>query len=366
LVTAASRGLVPASKVAELLPDKWGDVDSFGKLWTATNREMADLLEQVNTSLEQGALSPPTATLERLGCADRDFNGAGTVTAAGAIYLAARFAARPEGGLLAAAFLRGGDTDTLASMTGAVLGSVQGADWMGDLTGRVQDSNYIAAVATHASERKIVTRPAPSKPVGRAVRDVRTLLTAGNISAIREFPDGRTAKVKSLEPLDGGMRRANLLLSDGQLVFVDVENTTTPRPALGADAYLPKNECPIPDTALDEERRMTATKSIRPPAGGIQVVLPSVHLSRCASFYAQLIGADLTIRDRTVRIAPWLVLREAQDNGGQDATEIMLTSPDLNSAIKRLNVNPASQAGDTIVLRDPDGRTVRVSKATKD
>lgn len=40
-------------------------------------------------------MSNPETTLERLGCTDPKINGAGTVCAAAAIYLASRFAARP-------------------------------------------------------------------------------------------------------------------------------------------------------------------------------------------------------------------------------------------------------------------------------
>ncbi len=40
-------------------------------------------------------MSNPETTLEHLGCTDPKINGAGTVCATAAIYLASRFAARP-------------------------------------------------------------------------------------------------------------------------------------------------------------------------------------------------------------------------------------------------------------------------------
>lgn len=46
-------------------------------------------------------------------------------------------------GFLKSAFLRSGDTDTLASMVGSILGALHGGDWLGDLGRRVQDRDYI-------------------------------------------------------------------------------------------------------------------------------------------------------------------------------------------------------------------------------
>ena len=64
----------------------------------------------------------------------------------------------------------------------------------------------------------------PSRRPATARKDLRSLLIAGDLSNIREFPDGRAATVKSFEPLDRGkVQRAELRLGDGQVVFVDVE-----------------------------------------------------------------------------------------------------------------------------------------------
>jgi ADP-ribosylglycohydrolase len=135
-VDAAAAGLIDTDRVLAAMPSDWGtahDVELFALTWRDTNKETSQLLAVVADSLQRGAMSNPEATLERLGCTDPKINGAGTVCAAAAVYLASRYAARPQGGLLSAAFLRKADTDTLASLTAAVLGALHDTDWLGDL-----------------------------------------------------------------------------------------------------------------------------------------------------------------------------------------------------------------------------------------
>ena len=89
----------------------------FREIWARTAHEMRELLETARRGLEAGALADDRGVLNDLGCFGPE-KGAGTVSAAGAAYLAARHAAHPVQGVLRAAFERGADTDTLAAMTG--------------------------------------------------------------------------------------------------------------------------------------------------------------------------------------------------------------------------------------------------------
>jgi hypothetical protein len=149
LIAGARRGLVDASDVLEVLPDDWASreqVDRFADTWTKTNDEAGHLLEVIGTSLARGTMSDAESTLASLGTVDPKINGSGTVTAAGALYLASRAAARPTSGLLTAAFLRNADTDTLASMAGGLLGAIHGTDWLGELS-QVQDADYLRKLA---------------------------------------------------------------------------------------------------------------------------------------------------------------------------------------------------------------------------
>lgn len=364
LVQAASRGLVPSSGLVRFLPENWGNPELFCETWDKTNDEMAQLLRQIDKSLERGAMSPPTATLEMLGCTDPSVNGAGTVTAAGAIYLASRFASRPDGGLLSAAFLSGGDTDTLASMTGAILGGIHGTQWLGGLADSVQDGDYLSAIAEQSAVRRVATPPATMRKPWAARKTLQNLLVSGDASGISEFPDGRPVTVRAFISLDGGKtQRAQLLLEDGQSVFVDVES----RASIRRDPALPTRGAEHQDlNAVTHSLRSLTATPLAPSSGAlVRAVLPTTNLSRCAAFYAKLIGEDLAIRDRMLTISPWIALREAEHVGGDSAAEIVLAVQDLGAAIDRLGVNPSIPSRDAVVLKDPDGRVVRAFQARR-
>ena len=120
--------------------------DSYERLWQRTVDEMRQLLEQARNGIRPGALADDRAVLDDLGCFGR-FKGAGTVTAAGAAYLVARHAAQPIQGVLRAAFERGADTDTLAAVTGGLLGCLAGDEWLPAPWRDVQDAAYMRRLA---------------------------------------------------------------------------------------------------------------------------------------------------------------------------------------------------------------------------
>lgn len=113
--------------------------------WSSVTSEMWSLLEESLKSTDKGALSTSTELLSQIGCFSRE-KGSGTITACGAIFLASRYAAEPRIGLIEAGFAYGADTDTLASMTGALLGAIVGTEWLGQLEQEVQDAKYLKAV----------------------------------------------------------------------------------------------------------------------------------------------------------------------------------------------------------------------------
>jgi len=119
----------------------------YREAWAETVNEVEQLLRAGLDGISQGSLAVDRETLADIGCFDAKMLGAGTVTAAGSIFLASRHAAQPAQGLVAAAFARGADTDTLACMTGALLGSVNGTDWLAPLLGKVQDGRYVRSMA---------------------------------------------------------------------------------------------------------------------------------------------------------------------------------------------------------------------------
>lgn len=116
---------------------------SYRDIWLRTVNEMIVLLQESRDAFNSGALAVERDVLSRLGCFSSSMSGAGTIAAAAAIFLASRYAANPLGGVLEAAFAEGIDTDTIASMTAALLGAIAGIEWLGDLQDCVQDAAYL-------------------------------------------------------------------------------------------------------------------------------------------------------------------------------------------------------------------------------
>lgn len=139
----------------------WAEEPSFDGDWIAARDEFSPLWRQhwvqaVEESLRflsialdsvaHGALAIDSETLDQIGFFGRE-RGSGTITSVAAVFLAARYTSQPQQGLLAAAFTRNSDSDTLASMTGGLLGTLAGGDWLGELARDVQDAEYVRAIA---------------------------------------------------------------------------------------------------------------------------------------------------------------------------------------------------------------------------
>ena len=140
--------------------------------WQMAVAEMRQLLTWCQDAMTQGALSIDQRVLTQLGCFDRKVNGAGTIAAAASIFLASRYATDPFHGLMEAAFAYGADTDTIASMTGGLLGAVVGLEWLGDYAVQVQDAQYLRMLGERLAESKgnkqkiVTTEPGMSAQEG--------------------------------------------------------------------------------------------------------------------------------------------------------------------------------------------------------
>jgi predicted enzyme related to lactoylglutathione lyase len=106
--------------------------------------------------MKHGALSVEQEILTKLGCFNQNIKGSGTVTAAASIFLASRYAADPFHGIVEAGFARGADTDTVASMTGGILGALAGIEWLGNHAEQVQDARYLMKLAEVLSSKKTI------------------------------------------------------------------------------------------------------------------------------------------------------------------------------------------------------------------
>lgn len=101
----------------------------FSKTWEDTLAQMLKQLEFISDSLKKGLMVDDKKILTELECFG-SVGGAGNVAALAALYLASRYANNPILGIKTPAFLFGIDTDTIASITGGLLGMLSGADWI--------------------------------------------------------------------------------------------------------------------------------------------------------------------------------------------------------------------------------------------
>ena len=131
----------------KVLNSKYMDV------WDSVIDEVIDLLNLAKQGLDEGALDMGHEILEKLGCFDKKVNGAGTVTAVAAVYLASKYASSPKLAIIEAAYLKNADTDTLASMTGGLLGMLHGTSFISASWIDIQDYSYIKDIV-HGKENE--------------------------------------------------------------------------------------------------------------------------------------------------------------------------------------------------------------------
>jgi len=114
----------------------------FSVEWKNVRDRMVRQLEFIRGSLKKGLILEDIKVLTDLECFDKS-NGAGDVAVLSAIYLASRYANNPSLGIKIPAFLFGADTDTIASITGGLLGMLSGMNWIPTEWRDVQDYNCL-------------------------------------------------------------------------------------------------------------------------------------------------------------------------------------------------------------------------------
>jgi len=115
---------------------------NFSAEWENTRTRMLRQLEFIGISLKKGLILDDTTVLTELECFGKT-NGAGDVAALAAIYLASRYANNPSLGIKVPAFSFGSDTDTIASITGGLLGMLSGTAWIPTEWKTIQDYNCL-------------------------------------------------------------------------------------------------------------------------------------------------------------------------------------------------------------------------------
>lgn len=346
----------------------WAEVahSSFDieRVWDETVQEQFRLLEQAARAIDAGAASFDGETLGELGCFDPRINGAGTVTAAGAIYLASRHAADPHEGLRVAALARGADTDTLASMTCGLLGAAVGGSWIERYVDPLQDVPAIARAA-HAllrgeddgAELYRVNR----KALGvftRSLADVahgeRAWLPIG-IEALVEPWDGIVSKVTSTQAAGWKLRA-----EDGQTYFLKVFSRA------GAATREP-DRAPIHDRDLFEHQQPSSDFNV-----GLRIAV--ADLSRSRWFYEDLIGLAASREGRDSISFGRLALKVGNSTESKASNfRLYIERSNLAACFERIEkasveiVTPMQTRGDRRHFRciDPDGYDVEIYEVRK-
>ena len=216
--------------------EAWSVVGDYEAAWRHTVGEMCQLLEQARHGLSAGSLADDAQVLDALG-AFGSWKGAGTISAAAALYLTGRYAANPTEGVVRAAFATGSDTDTVAAMTGGLLGTLAGDEWIPPEWRVVQDVDYLRQVAHElVSPEKAHPLPELCRPVGP--RDLHDLLgellgPSSSTGGLRKLRRATVTQAHWLKPLTRTTvaRAWTLRTVDGQTLHVTkVSRASGPKP----------------------------------------------------------------------------------------------------------------------------------------
>ncbi|MET4431572.1 ADP-ribosylglycohydrolase family protein [Mycolicibacterium sp. 624] len=327
-------------------------------VWQETVNEVDVKLRAAREGMAHGALANDLETLQKIGCFDRD-GGSGIVAAVAAAYVASRTATRPISGLLRTGFLRNADTDTIASMTGCILGAIHGTDWLNSLGTSVQDSEYIkhisvslqAAVLHGDAERSAVFTPITEK----LLKDWSTHLF--NDVEVDSLPDGRAFEVLSVQQLptktDNYVARIFGRAGDGQTIVID-QVTRNPTEAFRRGSLAPSITMAPPTFRI------------------IGLELPGAHLQESYDFYRNVLRLDCKIEGDRLTLSDSLSISSHRT---EDAKPSGFT---LSLAVEKIADAVAifRQASgldmtwtpglDALSLTDPDGNQIRIVQAAAD
>ena len=136
----------------EIFPSQWATLPqnilpyNYKVTWINCVEGIVKDLNSVKDSLKKGLLVNDKAVLSALKCFDKE-SGAGDVAILASLYLASKYANNPVLGIKTAAYTRGIDTDTIASITGGLLGMLCGTSWIPTEWRAIQDYPYLCSIS---------------------------------------------------------------------------------------------------------------------------------------------------------------------------------------------------------------------------
>ena len=194
----------------------------YSLIWDQTTCEMRKLFEIARKELQVGSLADDHSVLKDLGCFGHT-KGAGTSSVAAAVYLVARYAVQPVQGVLRAAFERGADTDTLAAMTGGLMGCLCGVEWLPTAWFQVQDAEYLRNLASRIAQGPGSAHQKPVEPLSHLESIFSDLPRKGEHELVLgNAPRVRAVVLSAPKPIAKSIeiRAWRLNTSDGQTMYI--------------------------------------------------------------------------------------------------------------------------------------------------
>lgn len=329
-------------------------------IWEETTHEVDSLLRAAHGGLRQGALANDEEVLRNIGCFDRE-GGSGTVSAVAAAYVAARTASRPISGLLRTGFMRKADTDTIASMTGSILGAIHGPQWLNSLGTSVQDSGYIVDLAAAL----VTTNGGASYHLhstelsAKSLRDWSDQLSATAHADV--LPDGRPFKIIDTQRLATKTKNYVVRIvgrtGDGQTLFID---------------QVAKEPTEVFRRSHALGSRAERAASAPPPPQFARIDIQSKDLRMSREFYENVLRLACNLEEGRLYVGSFLSIREEPKyDGKSSAFTIMLAVSNLAAMVSGDEFMPGPHASwslgaDTLRCTDPDGHQIQLIQAASD
>ena len=333
---------------------------NFWYLWEQTVQQQMRILEVASEGMKVGALAFDSEVLRDIGCFDSSISGAGTVAAGAAIYLASKHAASPIEGVAQAALAKGADTDTIASMTGNILGAVNGTDWLQNRIGRLQDRELLGRMAFEFS--KGTPRSYGHLKSQLLARDLRMLfsdLEEGRTDLM--LPYGLAAKV--LGPGDVFSKSPSAVIDSWKirdewsqtLILRRVRKVAKPeRPQIDRESALLR---------YDEKPKGARASRL----AGFSLFAKNLRETR--EFYELKLGLEISMESpEYVQFGENLVLRENRSAIGGEGTIVYVEVSNIEERWNAISATAprtttsldSSRGRPRFVCSDPDGRRVEV------
>lgn len=144
-------GVTEWSRIDETIFNEWLNVAltrcpyDYVTEYNRVLNSMVNNLNIIKTEILEGFYNESNVVLEKLGFYSKE-KGAGDVAILSALYLASKYNNNPIEGITLPALSYGADTDTIASITGGLLGMINGTKWIPNKWKQVQDYSCIVNI----------------------------------------------------------------------------------------------------------------------------------------------------------------------------------------------------------------------------